>query len=161
EAPWFAYWLKGKGERAFAEATVFQTGSNQWETYDSWPPRSARPKNLYLSEDRKLSWDAPAQDGERFDSYVSDPANPVPYRHRPIRATYSGGGWPTWLVEDQRFVDNRSDVLTWESDLLEEDVRIAGEIVAEIFASTTGSDSDWIVKLIDVYPESYDAAPVL
>jgi putative CocE/NonD family hydrolase len=88
---------------------------------------------------------------------VSDPAHPVPYRQRPIQATYFPGGskWSTWLVEDQRFVDDRADVLSYETAPLSSDVTIAGEITAHIFASTTGSDADWIVKLIDVYPEHY------
>ena len=155
EAPWFAYWLKDQGARNFPEATVFQTGSNRWERYDSWPPKSAKPANLYLQANGRLSWDPPAEEGDRFDTYLSDPAHPVPYRHRPVSPTYPGGGWPAWLVEDQRFVDNRPDVLTWETGPLKEDVKIAGDIVARIFASTSGSDSDWIVKLIDVYPEVY------
>ncbi len=88
---------------------------------------------------------------------MSDPAFPVPYRQRPIQATYFPGGskWSTWLVEDQRFVDDRADVLSWETKTLESDVTIAGEIAAHLFASTTGSDADWVVKLIDVYPEQY------
>jgi putative CocE/NonD family hydrolase len=88
---------------------------------------------------------------------VSDPVHPVPYRHRPIQATYFPGGskWSTWLVEDQRFVDDRADVLSWETGPLQEAVTIAGEVVAHLFASTTGTDADWIVKLIDVYPEAY------
>jgi len=162
EAPWFAYWLHDRGSRDFAEATVFQTGSNRWEKYDSWPPASARPKNLYMRAGGKLSFDPPVvDDGEAFDSYISDPARPVPYRHRPISPTYPGGGWPTWLVEDQRFVDNRPDVLTWETEPLKNDLDIAGDIVARIFASTSGSDSDWVVKLIDVYPETYPDKPQL
>jgi putative CocE/NonD family hydrolase len=161
ESPWFAHWLKDKGPRDFPEALVFQTGANRWERYDSWPPRAAHPTNLYLSEGRKLSWNPSTEDGDGFDSYVSDPANPVPYRQRPISPTYPGGGWPVWLTEDQRFVDNRPDVLSWESAPLDKDLKIAGEIVAQIFASTTGSDSDWIVKLIDVYPESIPATPAL
>ena len=152
EAPWFAYWLKDKGTRDFAEAVVFQTGSNAWEKYDSWPPRSAENKNLYFHAGGKLSFDPPA-DGEGFDSYVSDPAHPVPYRHRPISPTYPGGGWPVWLVEDQRFVESRPDVLTWETEPLREDLKIAGDITAQLYASTSGTDSDWVVKLIDVYPE--------
>jgi putative CocE/NonD family hydrolase len=100
---------------------------------------------------------AAAADG--FDQYVSDPAHPVPYRQRPIQATYFPGGskWSTWLVEDQRFVDDRADVLSYETAPLESDLTIAGEVVAHLFASTTGSDADWIVKLIDVYPEDYAA----
>jgi putative CocE/NonD family hydrolase len=155
EAPWFAYWLKDIGLRAFPEAMVFQTGSNRWERYDSWPPKAARPKNLYLQANGRLSWDPPAEAGDRFDTYLSDPAHPVPYRHRPISPTYPGGGWPAWLVEDQRFVDNRPDVLTWETEPLREDVKIAGDIVAQLYASTSGTDSDWVVKLIDVYPETW------
>lgn len=161
EAPWFAYWLKDKGPRNFPEAMVFQTGSNRWESYDSWPPRTAEPKPLYFHSDGKLSWDPPAADGEQFDTYISDPANPVPYRHRPVSPTYPGGGWPAWLVEDQRFVDNRPDVLTWQTAPLETDVRIAGDILAQLYAATTGTDSDWIVKLIDVYPEFYPEHPTL
>jgi len=157
EAPWFAYWLKDKGTRDFPEARVFQTGSNRWENYDSWPPRSARNRNLYLRENGKLSFDPPAESpavlNDPFDVYISDPAHPVPYRHRPISPTYPGGGWPAWLVEDQRFVDNRPDVLTWETEPLQQDLKIAGDIVAELYCSTTGTDSDWVAKLIDVYPE--------
>jgi putative CocE/NonD family hydrolase len=88
---------------------------------------------------------------------VSDPAHPVPYRQRPIQPTYfpAGSKWSTWLVEDQRFVDDRPDVLSWESAPLDADLTIAGEVVAHLFASTTGTDADWVVKLIDVYPEDY------
>ncbi len=153
EAPWFAHWLKDKGARDFPEALVFQTGSNQWEKYESWPPRDARNRNLYFRAGGRLSFDAPVEEDQAFDSYVSDPARPVPYRHRPVSPTYPGGAWPTWLVEDQRFVDGRPDVLTWQTEPLKDDLKIAGGIAAELFASTTGSDSDWIVKLIDVYPE--------
>lgn len=104
----------------------------------------------------RLSFDAPREAGPAFDSYVSDPAHPVPYRHRPVEETYSKGShWYTWLVEDQRFVDQRPDTLSWETEPLKEDVTLAGDIVVYLFASTTGTDSDWIVKLIDVYPEDY------
>ena len=160
EAPWFAYWLKAKGTRSFPEAMVFQTGSNQWERYDSWPPRAAQARNLYTRENGALSFDAP-QEAEGFDSYVSDPAHPVPYRHRPISPTYPGGGWPTWLVEDQRFVDDRPDVLTWKTEPLKNALKIAGDIVADLYASTSGTDSDWVVKLIDVYPQSNPDDPAL
>jgi len=154
EAPWFAYWLHDKGSRDFAEATVFQTGTNVWEKYDSWPPASARATNIYMRAGGGLSFDPPGPaEPAAFDEYVSDPAHPVPYRHRPVSPTYPGGGWPVWLVEDQRFVDNRPDVLTWQTAPLKNELKIAGDIVARIFASTSGSDSDWIVKLIDVYPD--------
>jgi uncharacterized protein len=159
EAAWFAYWLKDKGSLPLKEALLFQTGSDKWTKFDAWPPKEAAQRELYFREDGKLSFDAPQATGaQAFDSYVSDPAHPVPYRHRPIDMTYPTdhrGGWPTWLVEDQRFVDNRPDVLTWQTDELKDDVTLAGQVTARLFASTTGSDSDWIVKLIDVYPESY------
>src|SRR5215472_6498642 len=115
EAPWFAYWLKDKGSLPLKEALLFQTGSDSWTKFDSWPPHEAKTKNLYFREDGKLSFEAPSADSEQaFDSYVSDPAHPVPYRHLPVDMTYPEdhpGGWYTWLVEDQRFVDNRPDVL--------------------------------------------------
>ena len=155
ERPWFAYWLKDKGQRNFAEALVFQTGSNRWERYNSWPPKSVEPRNLYFAANGRLSWEPPTEDGDAFDTYLSDPAHPVPYRHQPISPTYPGGAWPTWLVEDQRFVANRPDVRTWETEPLQEDVKIAGDIVAQLYAATSGTDSDWVVKLIDVYPEFY------
>jgi uncharacterized protein len=159
QAQWFAYWLKDKGALPLREALVFETGSNRWVNYDSWPPKVAKPRKLYFRGGGKLLFAAPRTNSPtEFDSYVSDPAHPVPYRHRPIEMTYPPdrlGGWPTWLVEDQRFVDRRPDVLSWETDTLDKDVTIAGDIVAHLFASTTGSDSDWVVKLIDVYPEKY------
>jgi uncharacterized protein len=157
ERPWFAFWLKDKGQQPLKEATVFQTGSDTWTSFDSWPPREAATRNLYFQEDGKLSFDAPnSVSAEAFDSYVSDPAHPVPFRHRPVDMTYPQdhpGSWYTWLVQDQRFVDNRPDVLTWQTDTLTEDVTLAGQVTAKLFASTTGSDSDWVAKLIDVYPE--------
>jgi putative CocE/NonD family hydrolase len=154
EAPWFAYWLKDKGTRDFPEAIVFETGSNRWQKYDAWPPRSAQATNLYLQAGGRLAFDPPPEGAESFDAYISDPAHPVPYRNRPISPTYPGRAWTTWLVEDQRFVDSRPDVLTWQTEPLQADLKIAGDIVAELFASTTGTDSDWVVKLIDVYPET-------
>ena len=159
EAPWFAYWLKDQGSLPLKEALLFQTGSDTWVKFDSWPPPGARAKNLYFREDGKLSFEPPEEESaEAFDSYTSDPAHPVPYRHRPVDMTYPEdhpGGWPTWLVEDQRFVDSRPDVLSWQTGELEEDLTLAGQVRAKLFASTTGSDADWIVKLIDVYPEKY------
>jgi hypothetical protein len=159
QAPWFAYHLKGKGSLDFPEAQSFQTGSNEWKTYDQWPPLNrTTERKLYFHADGKLSFDPPAKEGEsEFDSYVSDPAHPVPYRKRPIEPTYfrKGSGWNAWLMEDQRFVHNRPDVLSWETETLSEDVTVSGEIIAQLFASTTGTDSDWIVKLIDVYPQEW------
>src|SRR6202011_392637 len=157
EAPWFAYWLKDKGTLPLKEAKLFQTGSDTWTSFDSWPPREAKTRSLYFHEGGKLSFDAPdAIAAEAFDSYESDPAHPVAYRHRPVDMTYPDdhpGSWYTWLVQDQRFVDERPDVLTWQTEELTDDVTLAGQVTAKLFASTTGSDADWVVKLIDVYPE--------
>lgn len=155
QAPFFAHYLKDRGTARRTEAQVFESGSNRWRTYDAWPPREAERKALYFHANGRLSFEAPTAAGEAFDSYVSDPAKPVPYRPRPIEPTYHprGSGWGTWLLEDQRFVDGRPDVLTYVTEPLAEDVVVAGEIVAKLFASTTGQDADWVVKLIDVYPE--------
>ena len=164
QAPFFAYYLKDRGNLHQPEAITFEGGSNEWRKYDAWPPKTnVAARSLFFRDSGGLSFDAPVmQQGKpAYDSYVSDPAHPVPYRHRPIQPTYDprGSGWYTWLTEDQRFVDNRPDVLTWETPVLTEDVTIAGDITADLFASTTGSDADWIVKLIDVYPEDMPNDP--
>jgi uncharacterized protein len=156
QAPFFAHYLKDKGTRDTPEALTFEAGTNEWRRWDQWPPTArtdVRP--MYFGANETLTTASASSAG--FDEYVSDPAHPVPYRHRPIQPTYFPGGskWSTWLVEDQRFVDDRADVLSWETPPLESDLTIAGEVVAHLFASTTGSDADWIVKLIDVYPEDY------
>ena len=158
EAPWFAYWLKGKGKLPLKEALLFQTGSDTWTAFDSWPPREAKTRSLYFRENGVLAFEAPQATGEADDSYVSDPAHPVPYRHRPVDMTYPTdhpGSWYTWLVQDQRFVEDRGDVLSWQTDPLEKDFTVSGDVTAKLFASTTGSDADWVVKLIDVYPEKF------
>jgi putative CocE/NonD family hydrolase len=165
QAPWFAYFLKDKGRLDVPEALTFEAGSNQWRRWNAWPPNDrVESRALYLSESHGLSFEKPSTDAKTaFDSYVSDPANPVPYRHRPIEPTYFPGGsrWPTWLVEDQRFVEDRPDVASWKGPVLQSDLSIAGEVVADLFASTTGTDADWIVKLIDVYPDVYAPKPEL
>jgi len=150
QRPWFAYWLHDTGTRPTTEAWIFESGGNQWRTFDAWPPREATPRKLYLRENGSLSWDPPSAADEAFDEYVSDPKHPVPYMPRPI----DGSHWREWLVQDQRFVHNRPDVLSWETDPLIEDVVIAGDVIAHLYASTTGTDADWVVKLIDVYPDS-------
>lgn len=157
-APFLAYYLKDKGTAERPEALTFRTGVNEWVKHDAWPPkRNVVRRPLYLQANGKLSFNPPdAKASPAFDSYVSDPAKPVPYRPRPIEVR---SGWSTWLVEDQRFVDHRPDVLTWVSEPLPQDLIVSGRIVAHLFASTTGTDSDWIVKLIDVYPEKYAADP--
>ncbi len=162
EAPWFAYWLKDKGKLDQPEAIAFETGRNTWEHYDAWPPKEGiQMRKLYTAANGTLSFDAPREPSENaFDTYVSDPAHPVPYRHRPIPPTYSrNSGWTQWLVEDQRFVDQRPDVATWSTEPLKSDLVVAGDVVAHLFASTSGEDSDWVVKLIDVYPENDEKLP--
>jgi putative CocE/NonD family hydrolase len=161
EAPWFAYWLHDKGNLPLKEALLFQTGNDTWTSFDAWPPREAKTKNLYFGENGKLSIEAPKTESrEAFDEYESDPAHPVPYRHRPVDMTYPAdhpGSWYTWLVQDQRFVNDRPDVATWQTEELKEDVTLAGQVTAKLYASTTGTDSDWVVKLIDVYPQKVES----
>jgi len=157
-APFFAHYLKDKGGAQRAEAVTFRTGLNQWVEHAEWPPKqNVAAKQLYFHPNGKLSFDPPPANSQpAFDSFVSDPARPVPYRKRPIEVR---SGWTTWLVEDQRFVHHRPDVLTWVTDTLTNDVTVSGKIIANLFASTSGTDSDWIVKLIDVYPEKYEPDP--
>jgi hypothetical protein len=156
EAPFFRYYLHGKGEKLAWQASTFQSGSNTWHTYDVWPPREAKPTNLYLHADGTLSFTPPdaVNTGKAYREYVSDPSKPVPYRQRPISPTYPGGDWRTWEVADQRFVDHRPDVLSFVSEPLDHDLTVTGPLAANLFASTSGTDSDFVVKLIDVYPEN-------
>jgi putative CocE/NonD family hydrolase len=152
---WFDYWLKGIGEGKFEEANCFQTGSNQWKTYNTWPPKEAIIKKLYAAANHSASFTQPVA-ANAYETYISDPAKPVPYRTLPIEATYGEGSrWRTWQVEDQRFVSTRPDVLNFTMDSLTSDLTVTGKIVAHLFASTSGTDADWIVKLIDVYPAIY------
>ena len=155
EAPFFRYYLHGQGDKPRWQASTFQSGSNTWHTYATWPPKEAKGTNLYLHSDGTLSFRAPQEGkGEKeYREYVSDPANPVPYRQRPISPTYPAGDWRTWEVADQRFVDRRPDVLSFVSEPLDRDLVVTGSLAAKLFASTSGTDSDFVVKLIDVYPE--------
>jgi putative CocE/NonD family hydrolase len=153
QAPFFRYYLHGAGEKIAWKASTFQSGSNSWHTYAAWPPKEAKLTNLYLEADGSLSFDEP-KSGAKFVEYTSDPANPVPYRRRPISPTYPGGDWPTWEVADQRFIDHRPDVISFESAPLDHDLTITGAVSAQLYASTSGTDSDFVVKLIDVYPEN-------
>ena len=150
---WFDYWLKGLGDGKFEEAYCFQTGTNQWKTYTTWPPKEAVIKNLYAGENHTASFNKPVAATGQV-TYTSDPNKPVPYRMPPIEATYgTGSRWRPWHVEDQRFVYTRPDVMSFTTDSLTEDLTVTGAITAHLFASTTGTDADWIVKLIDVYPD--------
>ena len=155
EAPFFRYYLHGQGEKPVWQASTFQSGSNTWHTYAAWPPKEAKPTKLYLQADGTLSFTVPdaAKSAHPYREYISDPANPVPYRQRPITPTYPGGDWRTWEVADQRFVDHRPDVLSFVSEPLDHDLTVSGPLAANLFASTSGTDSDFVVKLIDVYPQ--------
>jgi uncharacterized protein len=154
EAPFFRYYLHGNGEKLPWKVSTFESGANAWRQYDAWPPKQSKPRNLYLHADGTLSFEGPAAKDAEFAQYISDPANPVPYRQRPISPTYPAGDWRTWEVADQRFVDHRPDVLSFESAPLEGDLTVTGELAADLFASTSGTDSDFVVKLIDVFPEN-------
>ena len=154
---WFDYWLRGIGDGKFDEANCFQTGTNVWKTYSSWPPREAVVQNLYASAGGRASFVAPTAASSGSVRYISDPAKPVPYRPQPIEATYGRGSrWRTWHVDDQRFAYSRPDVVNFTLDSLTSDLTVTGSIIAHLWASTTGTDADWIVKLIDVYP-NWDA----
>ncbi|WP_374942348.1 CocE/NonD family hydrolase [Sphingomonas sp.] len=157
QAPFFAWWLHGKGAKPAYEVKSFQSGSWGWKSYAQWPPAAAKPTSLYLGVDGTLSFDKPTGQGCR--DYVSDPANPVPFRPRPISPTYPRPEWQWWEAEDQRFVEGRPDVLTWKTAVLTEDVTVTGTVAAELMASTSGTDSDFVVKLIDVFPDDYEPAP--
>ena len=152
--PFFEFHLKDKG-KGLANATVFETGTNVWRKYDRWPPATAKPQPLYFNAGGKLSFTAPTADG--VDEYVSDPAHPVPF------TSYITDTVPQrYMIDDQRFAAQRSDVLVYQTDPLDADVTIAGPISPKLFVATSGTDSDFVVKLIDVYPTDYpDPPPVV
>ena len=161
EAPFFEHYLKdaqgiGGYEFNLKGVASFRSGANEWERYAAWPPNQGlQPAKAFLEPGGELTFSAPAGTGEEVAAtYVSDPADPVPYRHRPIQSTYApGSGWYTWMVEDQRFVSGRKDVANFETPKLDKDTTVTGNVLADLFASTSGSDADWVVKLIDVYPQ--------
>jgi putative CocE/NonD family hydrolase len=146
ELPFFNYHLKDKGPMALPEATVFQTGGNEWRQFDQWPPRGLETKSLYLHGHGALSFEAP-REAEGADEYVSDPARPVPYTNEISNRRGTG-----YMIEDQRFAAQRPDVLVYQTEILREDLTLAGPITADLFVSTTGTDADFVVKVIDVYP---------
>ncbi|MGA9566453.1 MAG: CocE/NonD family hydrolase [Candidatus Korobacteraceae bacterium] len=148
--PFFEAYLKGDGNAKLPKAYVFETGTNVWRQYDTWPPKNAESKTLYLNDTGRLTFDPPAATGEVFDQYVSDPAKPVPF------VSYAALAVPQeYMISDQRFAATRTDVLTYQTDELQEDLTIAGPVSPKLFVSTSGTDSDWVVKLIDVYPSYY------
>ena len=160
ETPWFKYWLKQEGTLDQPKALIFETGSDEWRRYDAWPPHAGvKQQQLFLRANHVLSF-APPRAGadDRPDRFLSDPVHPVPYRQPPI-ATIAAedSSWRIWQADDQAPFAKRPDVLSWQTQVLDHDVTIRGAVAANLFASTTGSDADWIVKLIDIYPD--DASP--
>lgn len=155
--PFFELHLKGVTGKTIPEAQVFETGSNIWRSYAEWPPKEAQKRTLYLSEHGHLSWSTPTTstpDASDFDEYISDPHKPVPFIHYPAT-----GAPQEYMVSDQRFAATRPDVLVYQTDVLEQDVTIAGPVSPKLFVSTSGTDADWVVKLIDVYPDEFPSLP--
>jgi putative CocE/NonD family hydrolase len=150
ELPFFAHYLKDTPDPKLPEAYVFETGSNQWRRLEAWPPKQAVTRTLYLAAGGRLTWTAPSGEAAAYDEYVSDPASPVPYINN-----IAIGMTREHMIDDQRFAARRPDVLTYMTDALDGDVTVAGPISPSLQVSTSGTDSDWIVKLIDVYPDNY------
>ncbi|HEX2960329.1 MAG TPA: CocE/NonD family hydrolase [Ignavibacteriales bacterium] len=148
ELPFFNFYLKSKGTFKPNEATVFETGSNTWKTYEQWPPKSAVETSLYIQSGKGLSFNPPQNKGTSYDEYISDPNAPVPFTSK--ISTYMPR---EYMVEDQRFAERRSDVLTYTGEILKEDITLSGPITAELYVSTSGTDADYVVKLIDVFPD--------
>ena len=159
--------VPGAPKSSLPAVLAYQTGTNVWRPLPSWPPRcdagcSAAMHNLYLKPHFGLTFEAPSSADEPSDEYVSDPAKPVPYRARPIRPTNAEGStWHQWLVDDQRNYSDRTDVLSYQSEPLGTPVTIAGTPIVNLIASTSGTDADWVVKLIDVYPDEVPSQPEL
>jgi len=158
QAPFFAYWLHGIGPRPTSGVKSFQSGSWTWKSYPGWPVPGAKATDLYLHADGSLSFTAPAA-SEGCRDYVSDPANPVPFRPRPMSGTYLSPDWSWWEAADQRFLQGRPDVLSYTSAPLDADLTVTGSVLADLAAATSGTDSDFVVKRIDVYPEDAAKAP--
>jgi putative CocE/NonD family hydrolase len=149
ELPFFNYYLKDKGPLALPEATMFLTGANEWKTYDQWPPKGVQEERLYFQAGGRLSQLRQATTAQVFDEFVSDPNKPVPY----VPQITSRRGFTTYMDEDQRFAAMRPDVLVYQTEPLVEDMLVAGPIKANLLVSTTGTDADWVVKIIDVFPD--------
>jgi hypothetical protein len=165
--PFLDHYLKDDAPQTdVAPVTAFETGTNKWRRLPAWPAGCAsgctvQPTPLYLGAGLKLSFAAPKPEDAAFDEYVSDPAKPVPFRARPTRPVGYDNGltWPLWLVDDQREASGRPDVIAFVSDVLSAPMKISGQPIANLISSTSGTDSDWVVKLIDVYPDEVAAQP--
>ena len=148
EVPFFNYFLKGKGDVSqIAEANIFMTGANEWRSFTQWPPAGAADKALYLQSNGKLSWAKPA-DANSFSAYTSDPAKPVPYEEQ-VHFTRTR----TYMTNDQRFASRRPDVLAFQTDILTTDITVTGNVIADIMTSISTTDADFVVKVIDVFPD--------
>jgi len=150
EAPFFRYWLKGEGSPPDFDAMTFDTGRKEWRSFPAWPPAEATTQTLYLRDGEALSWEPPAPGEAEFTGYVSDPNEPVPYTEN-VRFVFTPR---RYMNEDQRFAERRPDVIEFQTGILDQDLTLAGDILARLMVSTTGTDADWVVKLIDVYPDS-------
>ncbi len=145
--PFFLHHLKGEEAPTIPEAMIFETGANRWRSFDQWPPASLKESTLFLGGGEDLAWAPPATEGEAFVEFLSDPAKPVPY------SAAITTGWPKdYMTEDQRFASRRPDVLVFRTAPLAEDLAVAGPLEAELWVSTTGTDADWVVKLVDEFP---------
>ncbi len=150
ELPFFNYYLKGKGpEPTLPAATIFFSGANEWKQFDQWPPKQAREQAIYLQANGSLAWTAPAQKGS-YSEYVSDPAHPVPYTE-----DVHWGRTREYMTDDQRFASRRTDVLTFETPVLTEDLTLAGPVIADLKVSLSSTDADFVVKVIDVFPDDF------
>ncbi|MSU63918.1 MAG: CocE/NonD family hydrolase [Pedosphaera sp.] len=155
ELPFFRHFLKGDTNYTATEAHVFETGTHQWRRFDAWPPKQATPRTLYFRAGGALAYDAPGEGKDAFDEYVSDPAKPVPFT-----LEHTTGYPRSYPVHDQRFAASRPDVLVYETEPLEDDLTFAGPLKATLQVSTTGTDSDWVIKLVDAYAGDFpDATP--
>ena len=165
--PFLDHYLKDAPDPKTPRVLVYETGVNQWHRYDAWPRSCAegcpeRARKLYLLPGARLGFQQPAASGGEYDEYVSDPAKPIPYRPRPtLFQSAPDSTWGEWLVDDQRHAASRPDVLVYETEPLKEPLRLAGEPIARFFASTSGTDADWVVKLIDVWPDEVPDHPKL
>ena len=165
--PFLDYYLKDGPKPDSPRVLAYETGADQWHRYDNWPRSCVKDcaeqaRSLYLLAGGRLGFEPPESDGPSYDEYVSDPAKPVPYRERPtLESGAPDSTWGEWLVDDQRFAASRTDVLVYSTEPLKEPLRVAGEPMVNLYASTSGSDSDWIVKIIDVWPDEVPDRPKL
>ena len=150
ELPFFKYYLKGEGEANLPKAVIFISGSNEWKKFNQWPPKNTVQKTLYFQPNGKMAFEAKKTKNSSFDEYISDPAAPVPYQ-----AGVQARRTREYMLDDQRFAERRPDVKTYQTDILREDITLTGPVIADLFASTSGTDADFVVKLIDVFPEDY------